>query len=149
MTTSAMHNNIMELGSKDRPTMHALGPTTPIDRENPAQEGKVVEEIYETVSAETKSILVAEAEAVHIILNGISNDIYSTVDDSDNANEMWMAIERLMQGESINKQDVKTKLFWQLGKFTLKDGETLESYYSRFYKMMNEMMINKLKVDTL
>nr|GEU40873.1 putative reverse transcriptase domain-containing protein [Tanacetum cinerariifolium] len=43
------------------------------------------------------------------------------------------------QGESLNKQDVKTKLFWEFGKFTSRGGEPTESYYSRFYKMMNEM----------
>ncbi|GJY12814.1 hypothetical protein Tco_0382123 [Tanacetum coccineum] len=44
----------------------------------------------------------AEAEAVQIILTGIDNDIYSTVDACPNACEMWKAIERLKQGESIN-----------------------------------------------
>ncbi|GKB28577.1 hypothetical protein Tco_0867978 [Tanacetum coccineum] len=65
------------------------------------------------------------------------------------AREMWLAIERLQQGEFINKQDVKTKLFWEFGKFTSRDGESIESYYSRFYKMMNEMVRSKLKVDTM
>ncbi|GJW60341.1 hypothetical protein Tco_0109676 [Tanacetum coccineum] len=84
-----------------------------------------------------------------MILNGIGNDIYFTVDDCPNAKEMWIAIERLEQGESINTQDVKTKLFWEFGKFTSRDGESVESYYTRFYKMMNEMVRNKLKVDTM
>ncbi|GJU62820.1 hypothetical protein Tco_1244655 [Tanacetum coccineum] len=52
---------------------------------------------------------------------------------------MWTAIERLQQGESLNVQDVKTNLFWEFGKFTSRDGESMESYYSRFYKLMNEM----------
>nr|GFB99858.1 hypothetical protein [Tanacetum cinerariifolium] len=45
------------------------------------------------------------AEAVQIILTGIDNDIYSTVDACPNACEMWTAIERLKQGESINQAD--------------------------------------------
>nr|GFB88679.1 hypothetical protein [Tanacetum cinerariifolium] len=32
------------------------------------------------------------------------------------------------------------------GKFTSLDGESLESYYSRFYKMMNELTQNQCKV---
>ncbi|GJR22815.1 hypothetical protein Tco_0971342 [Tanacetum coccineum] len=95
MTTSAMHNDIMEAGSKYRPPM--LAPVVTLSG-NP---------------------------------------------------DPWIAIERLMQEESINKQDVKTNLLWEFGKFTSRDEETLESYYSRFYKMMNEMERNKLKVDTL
>ncbi|GJZ51969.1 retrovirus-related pol polyprotein from transposon TNT 1-94 [Tanacetum coccineum] len=62
---------------------------------------------------------------------------------------MWIAIERLQQGESLNIQDVKTNLLWEFGKFTSHDGETMESYYSRFYKMMNEMIRNNLTVATM
>ncbi|GJS17950.1 hypothetical protein Tco_0412422 [Tanacetum coccineum] len=65
------------------------------------------------------------------------------------AQEMWEAIERLQQGESLNIQDVKTNLFWEFGQFTSHDGETIESYYTRFYKMMNEMIRNNLTVATM
>ncbi|GJT01208.1 retrovirus-related pol polyprotein from transposon TNT 1-94 [Tanacetum coccineum] len=60
--------------------------------------------------------------------------------------EMWIAIERLKQGESINVQDLKTNLYWEFRKFTSRDGESLESYYSRFYKMMNELVKNQYDV---
>ncbi|GJV50009.1 retrovirus-related pol polyprotein from transposon TNT 1-94 [Tanacetum coccineum] len=87
-----------------------------------------------------------EAEAVQIILTRIDNDIYSIVDACPNACEMWKAIEKLKQGESINVQDLKTNLYWEFGKFTSRDGESLESYYSRFYKMMNELVRNQCDV---
>ncbi|GJU55712.1 hypothetical protein Tco_1229426 [Tanacetum coccineum] len=44
------------------------------------------------------------------------DEIYSTVDACNTANEMWTAIERLQQGESLNIQDVKTNLFWEFRK---------------------------------
>ncbi|GJR59334.1 reverse transcriptase domain-containing protein [Tanacetum coccineum] len=52
---------------------------------------------------------------------GIDNDIYSTIDVRPNAMEMWRVIKR---------------------KFTSRDGESLDSYYLRFYKMMNELVRN-------
>ncbi|GKA97039.1 hypothetical protein Tco_0824933 [Tanacetum coccineum] len=67
-TSNALHNAIMEASGKDRPPMLAH------DQLN------------------------AEAEAIQIILIGIDNDIYSTVDACPNACEMWKAIERLKQG---------------------------------------------------
>ncbi|GJZ02667.1 hypothetical protein Tco_0520628 [Tanacetum coccineum] len=91
-SSNALHNAIMEAGSKDRPPM--LAP----------------------------------------------------VDACPNACEMWKAIERLKQGESINVQDLETNLYWEFGKFTSWDGESLESYYSRFYKMMNELVRNQCHV---
>ncbi|GJX02799.1 hypothetical protein Tco_0188715 [Tanacetum coccineum] len=87
MTSSngQMHNDIMAAGFKERLPM--LAPVL-ADGDNPV-------------------------EAVHMILNGIGNDIYSIVYACPNAKEMWISIERLQQGESINIQDVKTKLFWK------------------------------------
>nr|GEZ93956.1 hypothetical protein [Tanacetum cinerariifolium] len=75
-----------------------------------------------------------------MLLTGIGDEIYSTVDACYTAHEMWIGIERLQQGESLNVQDVKTNLFWEFGKFPSRDGELMEFYYTRFYKMMNEMI---------
>nr|GFC00288.1 hypothetical protein [Tanacetum cinerariifolium] len=67
-------------------------------------------------------------------------------DACPNACEMWKAIERLKQGESINVQDLETNLYWEFGKFTSQDGESLESYYSMFYKIINELIRNQCDV---
>nr|GEX35063.1 hypothetical protein [Tanacetum cinerariifolium] len=77
---------------------------------------------------------------------GIDNDIYFIVDACLNACEMWKAIKRLKQGESINVQDLETNLYWEFGKFTSRDSESLESHYSRFYRMMNELVRNQCDV---
>nr|GFA82224.1 hypothetical protein [Tanacetum cinerariifolium] len=60
-----------------------------------------IHETYKNVSQDIRDQLNAEAEAVQIILTEIDNDIYSTVDASPNACEMWKAIERLKQGSSV------------------------------------------------
>nr|GEX28805.1 integrase, catalytic region, zinc finger, CCHC-type, peptidase aspartic, catalytic [Tanacetum cinerariifolium] len=76
-------------------------------------------ETYKTVSQDICDQLNAEAEAVQIILTGIDNDIYSTVDACPNACEIWKAIERLKHDESINVQDLETYLYWEFGKFDI------------------------------
>nr|GEX56143.1 ribonuclease H-like domain-containing protein [Tanacetum cinerariifolium] len=53
-----------------------------------------IHEAYKNVSQAIRDQLNVEAEAVQIILTGIDNDIYSTVDACLNACEMWNAIER-------------------------------------------------------
>nr|GEZ34980.1 hypothetical protein [Tanacetum cinerariifolium] len=98
---------------------------------------------------ENKSYFQAEKEAIFLLLTGIGYEIYSTVDACKTTNEMWIDMERLQQGESLNIQDVKTNLFWEFGKFTSRDRESMKSYYSRFYKMMNEMIRNNLQVATM
>ncbi|GJV95096.1 retrovirus-related pol polyprotein from transposon TNT 1-94 [Tanacetum coccineum] len=157
-TSNALHNAIMEAGGKDRPPMLAPGNyNLPykfkwIDKIVPITEGSsetTIEwfmETYKNVSQDIRNQLDAKSEAIQIILTGIDNDIYSTVDACPNACEMWKEIERLKQGESINVQDLETNLYWEFGKFTSRDGESLESYYSRFYKMMNELVRNQCDV---
>nr|GEY62621.1 hypothetical protein [Tanacetum cinerariifolium] len=117
-----LENPPYELGWNEKYILDAEG--------NPTTTTQKVFETYQNVEQEIRNQLNAEAEAVQIILTGIDNDIYSTVDACLNAYEMWKMIERLKQGESINVQDLETNLFWEFRKFTSLDGESLESYYS-------------------
>ncbi|GJX28610.1 hypothetical protein Tco_0236689 [Tanacetum coccineum] len=50
------------------------------------------------VSQDIRDQMNAEAKSVQIILTGIDNDIYSTLDACPNACKMWKEIERLKQG---------------------------------------------------
>ncbi|GJU16708.1 hypothetical protein Tco_1144674 [Tanacetum coccineum] len=115
----------------------------------PAVQQHTTIETVLNMTPENKEHFLSEKEAIFLLLTGIGDDIYSTVDACKTANEMWIAIERLQQGESLNVQDVKTNLFWEFGKFTSRDGESMESYYSRFYKLMNELTRNNLQVTTM
>nr|GFB60764.1 hypothetical protein [Tanacetum cinerariifolium] len=44
--------------------------------------------------------------------------------------------------ESINVQDFETNLYWEFGKFTSRDEESLESYYSRGTGYDNQRIVN-------
>nr|GEX88317.1 hypothetical protein [Tanacetum cinerariifolium] len=145
--SNTLHNVIMEAGSKDCPPMLAPG--------NYVQWKSRIERYIDTKP---------NHELIHYCLKNppykldwqdvevpvsegrIDNDVYSTVDACPNACEMWKAIKRLKQGESINVQDLETNLYWEFRNFTSQDGESLESYYSRFYKMMNELIKTQCKV---
>nr|GEX45726.1 hypothetical protein [Tanacetum cinerariifolium] len=142
-TSNTLHNAIMEAGGKDRPPMLASDKAVPVIEGSSETTTERYMENYKNVAQDIRNQLNVEAKVVQIILTGIDNDIYSTVDACPNACEMWKAIERLKQGESINAQDLETNLYWEFRKFTSWDGESLESYYSRFYKMMNEIVKNQ------
>ncbi|GJV08518.1 hypothetical protein Tco_1346174 [Tanacetum coccineum] len=100
-------------------------------------------------SAFLKSSFESKKEAIHFDIDWNLRVKYTQLLMHSTAQEMWKSIERLQQGESLNIQDVKTNLFWEFGQFTSHDGETIESYYTRFYKMMNEMIRNNLTVATM
>ncbi|GJR39318.1 copia protein [Tanacetum coccineum] len=46
----------------------------------------------------------------------------------------------------LKKEAIFIAFIW---KFTSRDGESMESYYSRFYKLMNELTRNNLQVTTM
>ncbi|GJV83220.1 hypothetical protein Tco_1523118 [Tanacetum coccineum] len=94
---------------------------------SPAVPERTTVETVLNMSPKNKAHFESEKEAIHLILTGIGDEIYSTVDTCKTAHEMWEAIKRLQQGESLNIQDVKTNLFWEFGQFTSHDRETIES----------------------
>ncbi|GKB79449.1 hypothetical protein Tco_0946344 [Tanacetum coccineum] len=142
-----MHNNIMAAGPYTQSTVTI--PVVHATDDSPEVPEQTAIETILNMSLENKEHYQSEKEAIHLLLTGIGDEIYSTVDACKIAHDIWIAIERLQHGESINIQDVKTNLFWEFGKFTSHDGESMESYYSRFYKMMNEMIRNNLTVATM
>ncbi|GJT53336.1 hypothetical protein Tco_0988390 [Tanacetum coccineum] len=68
------------------------GKTVPVAEGSSETTTKRYMENYKNVSQDIRDQLNAEAEAVQIILTGIDNDIYSTVDACPNACEMWKAM---------------------------------------------------------
>ncbi|GJU36767.1 retrovirus-related pol polyprotein from transposon TNT 1-94 [Tanacetum coccineum] len=134
-----MHNNIMAVGSKDRPPMLGPGrysqwrsrflryldtksngeylrkcifegPYTPTSvliaaveaAENilPVAAHEEAETIH-NMTTENKLYFQAEKEAIFLILTGIGDEIYSTVDACNTTKEMWTALERLQQGRQV------------------------------------------------
>ncbi|GJV06276.1 hypothetical protein Tco_1343932 [Tanacetum coccineum] len=96
-----MHNNIMAAGSKDRPPM--LGPgrysqwRSRFLRSVPQFQQHTAIETVLNMTPENKEHFQSEKEAIFLLLTGIGDEIYSTVDACNTANEMWIAIERLQQ----------------------------------------------------
>ncbi|GJU50662.1 hypothetical protein Tco_1220217 [Tanacetum coccineum] len=114
-----MYNNIMAAGSRDRPPMITMGRYA-------QRKSRFLRYIDKRTNGDAlRKCILEEREAIHLLLTGIGDEIYSTIDAYKTAHEMWIAIERLQQG-------VHRSL-----------------YYSRFYKMMNEIIRNNLTVATM
>ncbi|GKA55666.1 hypothetical protein Tco_0754738 [Tanacetum coccineum] len=63
------------------------------------------------LTLENKEHFLSEKEAIFLLLTGIGDDIYSIVDACKTANELWIAIERLQQGESLERTRFKDQSF--------------------------------------
>nr|GEU99706.1 retrovirus-related Pol polyprotein from transposon TNT 1-94 [Tanacetum cinerariifolium] len=115
------------------------------------------------MSPANKAHFKSEKEAIHLILTGIGDKIYSTVDACQTAQEMWEAIERLQQGneiakpitppsESASEEDSDPEQA-QRDKSMQKNLALIAKYFKRIYKPTNNNLrtssnIRNKNVDT-
>nr|GFB00133.1 hypothetical protein [Tanacetum cinerariifolium] len=85
----------------------------------------------------------ADDQAIQTILLGLLEDIYAAVDSCETAQEIWLRVQQMMKGSNIGIQEKKAKLFNEWERFTSNEGESIESYYHRFLKLMNDLKRNK------
>ncbi|GJW46472.1 hypothetical protein Tco_0078118 [Tanacetum coccineum] len=96
----------------------------------------------ELTEAEIKQ-MEADDQAIQTILLGLPKDIYVAVDSCETAQEIWLRVQQMMKGSDIGIQEKKAKLFNEWERFTSTDRESIESYYHRFSKLMNDFKRNK------
>ncbi|GJY07235.1 retrovirus-related pol polyprotein from transposon TNT 1-94 [Tanacetum coccineum] len=85
----------------------------------------------------------ANDQAIQTILLCLPEDIYASVDICETAQEIWLRVQQMMKGSDIGIQEKKAKLFNEWERFTSTNGESIESYYHRFSKLMNDFKRNK------
>nr|GEV66833.1 DNA-directed DNA polymerase [Tanacetum cinerariifolium] len=85
----------------------------------------------------------ADDQAIQTILLGLPEDICAAADSCETAQEIWLRVQQMMKGSDIRIQEKKAKLFNELERFTSNEGESIEPYYHRFLKLMNDLKRNK------
>nr|GEZ60068.1 integrase, catalytic region, zinc finger, CCHC-type, peptidase aspartic, catalytic [Tanacetum cinerariifolium] len=103
------------------------------------------------MSPTNKAQIESEKEAIHLILTGIRDEIYSTVDACQTAQEMWEAIKRLQQGESLNTQYPEWSRFVTIVKQQHKLDEVsyhkLFDILKQYQKEVNELRAERLAMN--
>nr|GEX41077.1 hypothetical protein [Tanacetum cinerariifolium] len=85
----------------------------------------------------------ADDQAIQTILLGLPEGIYAAVDSYETAQEIWLRVQQMMKGSNVGIQEKKAKLFNEWERFTSNEGESIDSYYHRFLKLMNDLKRNK------
>nr|GEY23945.1 hypothetical protein [Tanacetum cinerariifolium] len=112
------------------------------NREIPVNETFHVQTDDELTEKELKQIE-ADDQAIQTIPLCLPEDIYAVVDSCKTAQEIWLRVQQMMKGSDIRIQKKKAKLFNEWERFTSNEGESIESYYHRFLKLMNDLKRNK------
>ncbi|GJR75785.1 putative reverse transcriptase domain-containing protein [Tanacetum coccineum] len=107
------------------------------------------------MSPANKAHFESEKEAIHMILTGIGDEIYSTVDACNTAHEMWEAIERLQQ---VDKMQVNVQFLQQLqpewSRFVtiVKQQHKLDEVsYHKFFDILKQYQkeVNELRAERI
>nr|GEV45612.1 retrovirus-related Pol polyprotein from transposon TNT 1-94 [Tanacetum cinerariifolium] len=85
----------------------------------------------------------ADDQAIKTILLGLPEDIYAAVNSCETAQEILLRVQQMMKGSDIGIQEKKAMLFNEWERFTSNEGESIESYYHHFLKLMNDLKRNK------
>ncbi|GKB89032.1 hypothetical protein Tco_0961304, partial [Tanacetum coccineum] len=112
------------------------------DREVPVNETFHEQTDDELTKKELKQVK-ADDQAIQTILLGLPEDTYATIDSCETSQEIWLRVQQMMKGSDIGIQEKKAKLFNKWKRFTSTDGESIESYYHHFSKLMNDFKRNK------
>nr|GEX63849.1 hypothetical protein [Tanacetum cinerariifolium] len=85
-----------------------------------------------TWSDQEKRIQKIDHLARSLLIQGLSNDIYSLIDSNKTAKDLWGALARHMLGSEYGKQDRKAAVLYKYETFKANEGELLLDTYIRY-----------------
>nr|GEW73043.1 hypothetical protein [Tanacetum cinerariifolium] len=74
-----------------------------------------------------------------LLIQGLSNDIYSLIDSNKTAKDLWDALARHMLGSEYGEQDRKVAVLYEYETFKATEGELLLDTYIRYLQVINDL----------
>nr|GEV51705.1 integrase, catalytic region, zinc finger, CCHC-type, peptidase aspartic, catalytic [Tanacetum cinerariifolium] len=90
-------------------------------------------------TAEEKKTRKVDRLARSLLIQGLSNDIYSLIDSNETAKDLWDALERQMRGSEYGEQDRKAAILYEYETFKATEGEQLLDTYLRYLQVINDL----------
>nr|GEU59489.1 retrovirus-related Pol polyprotein from transposon TNT 1-94 [Tanacetum cinerariifolium] len=82
-----------------------------------------------------------------LLIQGLSNDIYSLIDINKTSKDLWDALARHMLGSEYGEQDRKAAVLYEYETFKATEGELLLDTYIRYLQYATMMRQNKNLMD--
>nr|GEW78688.1 copia protein [Tanacetum cinerariifolium] len=90
-------------------------------------------------SDKEKKIQKIDRLARYLLIQGLSNDIYSLIDNNKTAKHLWDALARHMLGFEYGEQDRKDAVLYEYAMFKATEGELLLDTYIRYLQVINDL----------
>ncbi|GKC94898.1 hypothetical protein Tco_1160340 [Tanacetum coccineum] len=117
--------------------------------EGAVQQGPVRARVLNDLSAEEKERYKADIRATNILLQGIPKDIYSLINHYTDAKDIWENVKMILEGSELTKDDRESQLYDEFEHFRQIKGETIQGYYVRFTKLVNNMRNIKMTMPRM
>ncbi|GJY78055.1 hypothetical protein Tco_0483856 [Tanacetum coccineum] len=117
--------------------------------EGAVQQGPVRARVLNDLSAEEKERYKADIRATNILLQGIPKDIYSLINHYTDAKDIWENMKMILEGSELTKDDRESQLYDEFEHFRQNKGETIQGYYVRFTKLINDMRNIKMTMPRM
>ncbi|GJV18633.1 hypothetical protein Tco_1367653 [Tanacetum coccineum] len=101
------------------------------------------------LSPEDKDRYNADIRATNIILQGLPKDIYTLINHYTEAKDIWDNVKMLLEGSKLTKEDRESQLYDDFEHFRQNKGETIQDYYVRFAKLINDMRNIKMTMSRM
>nr|GEY97966.1 hypothetical protein [Tanacetum cinerariifolium] len=90
-------------------------------------------------SDQEKRVQKIDRLARSLLIQGLSNDIYSLIDSNKTAKDLWDALARHMLGSKYGEQDRKAAVLYEYETFKATEGELLLDTYIRYLQVISDL----------
>nr|GEX88159.1 retrovirus-related Pol polyprotein from transposon TNT 1-94 [Tanacetum cinerariifolium] len=135
-----------ELIKEDRETqLETLAEST----EGTPQFGPKRPRVYSDLNSKERDRYNADIRATNILLQGLPKDIYTLINHYTDAKDIWDNVKMLLEGSELTKEDRESQLYDDFEHFRQHKEESINDYYVRFSKLINDMRNIKMTMPKL
>nr|GFD25310.1 retrovirus-related Pol polyprotein from transposon TNT 1-94 [Tanacetum cinerariifolium] len=105
--------------------------------------------VYSDLNSEERDRYNADIWVTNILLQWLPKDIYTLINHYTDAKDIWDNVNMLFEGSELTKEDRESQLYDDFEHFRQHKEESINDYYVRFFKLINDMRNIKMTMPKL
>nr|GEW03080.1 hypothetical protein [Tanacetum cinerariifolium] len=105
--------------------------------------------VYSDLNSKERDRYNVDIRATNILLQGLPKDIYTLINHYTDAKDIWDNVKMLLEGSELTKEDREPQLYDNFEHFRQHKEESINDYYVRFSKLINDMRNIKMTMPKL
>nr|GFB77855.1 integrase, catalytic region, zinc finger, CCHC-type, peptidase aspartic, catalytic [Tanacetum cinerariifolium] len=105
--------------------------------------------VYSDLNSKEQDRYNADIRATNILLQGLPKDIDTLINHYTDAKDIWDNVKMLLEGSELTKEDRESQLYDDFEHFRQHKEKSINNYYVRFSKLINDMRNIKMTMPKL